>query len=98
MKYFLIESKFITRKLLKVKGIVLYPFVFVDDKTDIYLVNHELIHIEQIKDCGVFKFYFKYLYWWRKLGYWNIPFEIEAFFNDHNLNYIKTRGRKKWIL
>lgn len=98
MKHILIESKFITRKLLKVRGIVLFPFVFVDDKLDSYLVNHELIHVEQVKDCGFLLFYFKYIYWWIKLGYYNIPFEIEAYYNDNNLNYIKKRGRKKWIL
>lgn len=96
MKFILIESKFITRKLLKVRGIVLFPFVFVDDKSDSYLVNHELIHVEQIKDCGFLKFYILYIWYWYKydFNYYANPFEVEAFANDNNLNYIKTRGEK----
>jgi hypothetical protein len=96
MKYWLIESKFITNKLLNVKGIVLFPFVFVDNKNNKRLVNHELIHIEQIKDCGFLKFYLIYLYKWYKVGYLRIPFEIEAYNNDFNYNYIKKRKRKEW--
>jgi hypothetical protein len=92
-----IESKFITNKLLRVGGIVLWPFIFVDNKNNIYLMNHELIHAEQIKDCGVLKFYILYLWYWIKYdGYYNIPFEREAYNNDHNLNYIKKRKKKIW--
>jgi hypothetical protein len=98
MKYWIVQSKFVTKWILSVRGIVLYPFIFVDNKLDKKLINHELIHIEQIKDTGILKFYVLYLWYWYKAGfnYFNNPFEIEAFANDDNLNYIKTRGRKIW--
>jgi len=98
MKYWIVQSKFFTEIILGVRGIVLYPFVFVNDKTNKRLVNHELIHIEQIKDCGVLKFYILYLWYWIKLGfkYRENPFEIEAFDNDNDFDYIKNRKPKKW--
>lgn len=98
MKHKLVQSKFITLWILGVSGIVLYPFIFVKDKNNKRLVNHELIHIEQIKDCGILKFYILYLWYWIKNGfsYRDNPFEIEAFANDSNLGYIKSRKRKEW--
>jgi hypothetical protein len=98
MRYWIIESKFITDWILGVAGIVLYPFIFVNDKHNKRLINHELIHIEQIKDCGVIMFYILYLWYWIKFGfsYRKNPFEIEAFNNDRNMNYIKYRTIKKW--
>jgi hypothetical protein len=98
MKYKIIQSKFITHWILGVSGIVLYPFIFVDNKNNKILINHELIHIEQIKDCGVIMFYILYLWYWIKFGfsYRKNLFEIEAFDNDRDFEYIKTRGRKKW--
>lgn len=98
MKYKIVQSKFITNWLFGVSGIVLYPFIFVDDKNKEKLINHELIHIEQIKDCGVFKFYVLYLWYWAKNNFTYIynPFEIEAYENYNNLDYIKNRGRKVW--
>jgi hypothetical protein len=98
MRYFIIESKFITEDLLNVGGIVLYPFIFVNNKGNKKLMNHELIHIEQIRDCGVILFYILYLWYWVKYGfsYRNNPFEVEAFDNENNMEYIKHRVRKKW--
>lgn len=94
----IIESKFITNKLLNVSGIVLWPFIFVDNKDNKILINHELIHKEQIKDCGVLKFYILYLWYWIKYdGYYNIPFEQEAYNNENNFNYIKNRKKETWI-
>ena len=40
---------------------------------------HESIHIEQIERDGAFVFSVKYLWWWARLGYWAIPYEIEAY-------------------
>jgi hypothetical protein len=99
MKYKIVQSKFVAFGLFGVAGIVLYPFVFVIDKNNKRLVNHELIHIEQIKDCGVLKFYVLYLWYWikHKFSYRNIPFEVEAYDNDEDFEYIKTRGRKTWL-
>lgn len=93
----LVESKFITKTLLKVAGIVIWPFIFVNDKTNQLLVNHERIHEAQIKDCGVFKFYILYLWYYKKYGsYRKIPFEVEAFDNERNYTYLETRSKKIW--
>jgi hypothetical protein len=98
MKYKIVQSKFITNWVLGVAGIVLYPFIFVDDKNNKKLVNHELIHIEQLIDCGILKFYLLYLWYWIKNGfsYRKNPFEIEAKKNENDFEYIKNRGRKSW--
>ena len=93
----IIESKLITNKILKVSGIVLWPYIIVDNKNNKRLLNHELIHAEQIKDCVVLKFYILYLWYWVKFGeYYNIPFETEAYSNDHNFEYIKNRVKIDW--
>lgn len=40
-------------KLLRVEGIVIYPFVlFADKDPAIFLLNHEMIHVQQIKKNG----------------------------------------------
>lgn len=89
----LIQSKLITDCILGVNGIVLYPFIFVNDKTNKVLVNHERIHEAQINDHGVIGFYWKYFTDWVKVGfkYRMIPFEIEAFENEKDLTYLDRR-------
>ena len=58
----LIVKNSLLAKILRVEGIVLYPFIFFSSKSpgDV-LINHELIHISQINRLGVFRFYFFYL-------------------------------------
>ena len=66
-------------------------------------INHESIHTAQIKEMGYIFFYIWYLVEWliRLLinsdAYRNISFEREAFINDDNLNYLKTRKRFSWL-
>jgi hypothetical protein len=43
------------------------------------LIAHEKVHIEQIKREGAFRFSVKYLWWLVTRGYYNNPFEIEAY-------------------
>lgn len=76
-------------KLLRVGGIVLYPFVFFADKNPApSVVSHELIHIKQIRQSGVLLFYFQYareyvLNRWHGMNhheaYLAISFEKEAY-------------------
>ncbi len=76
-------------RLLSVHAIVLYPFIFFADKNpDQVLLNHELIHVDQIKRHGVLKFYYLYLkeYFLLRLkgkkhyeAYKGISFEEEAY-------------------
>ena len=62
-------------------------------------INHENIHTQQIVECGVLFFYIIYLIeWFVRLfmngnAYRNISFEKEAYDNQNNLDYIKTRKR-----
>ena len=76
-------------KLLKVKAIVLYPFIFyADENPSPTLIAHEWVHVAQIRAVGFFRFYISYLlfYWaFRVVGlrsykaYRAIPWEAEAF-------------------
>lgn len=85
-------------KILNVRGIVIYPFVlFASATPDEFLLNHELIHLKQIKQHGVLKFYLLYLkeYSQHRLAgkshdaaYRSISFEKEAYENQHNLQYL----------
>jgi hypothetical protein len=96
----IIQSKIITNVLLGVSGIVLYPFIFVNDKNNKVLINHERIHEAQIRDHGVFGFYWKYITDWIRAGfkYRKIPFEIEAFKFQDDMNYLKRRESRKFKL
>ncbi len=63
------------------------------------MLNHEAIHLEQQKELGFILFYLMYLVEWLDLliflgkdyAYDNISFEREAYLNEHNEDYIKTR-------
>lgn len=84
-------------------GITLYPFIFLkkkDLKTNWVLINHEKIHLKQQLELLVIFFYlfygFEYLiklliYKDRYLAYHNISFEREAYTNEFDLDYTKTR-------
>lgn len=60
-------------------GITLYPFIFVDNKNNRTLIEHELIHIRQAEKGWIVGFYLKYLYYHFTVGYKNNPYEIEAY-------------------
>ena len=74
-------------------------------------INHESIHMAQSRDFGIgffgyFIFYIWYLLEWifklpsALLGYApyrSISFEQEAFTNEYNYEYLKTRKRFSWI-
>ncbi len=70
-------------------------------------VNHEMIHIKQQKELFVVGFYLLYvIYWlfnllWYRvspvIAYSMIPFEIEAYENEGNLNYLQSRPRFAWL-
>lgn len=97
-------------KLLGVRGIMLFPFIIVNNKRDKVLINHETIHYEQAKELWVFKFYwlyFKFYFQNRKRytgfkalkhfwSYRSIPFELEAFGNQKNLDYLVHRKPNAW--
>lgn len=89
--------KSILAKILKVDGIVLYPFMFfANERPSVRTVNHELIHILQVRRDGFIIFYFNYLkeYCENRLkglkhseAYLAISYEVEAYSNQNDLTY-----------
>lgn len=85
------------------RGISLWPFIILKNescKKDAFLLNHEKIHLRQQSEFLVIFFYvwygLEYLirffqYKNRFLAYRNISFEREAYQNEVNLEYIKSR-------
>lgn len=85
-------------------GIALFPFIFLkyaNLKEDALLMNHERIHLRQQLELLVVPFFLfyglefmvrfvQYKSWY--LAYKNISFEREAYINEKDLNYIKSRS------
>ncbi|HLA55895.1 MAG TPA: hypothetical protein VK623_07325 [Flavobacterium sp.] len=93
-------------------GITIFPFVILrtkEHKADAAYVNHEKIHVRQQLELLVLPFFiwyfFEYLvrliqYKNRKIAYENISFEREAYANEKNIGYLKSRriwSFLKWI-
>lgn len=88
-------------------GITLWPFgIYVSDAKYLKrknVINHEKIHWEQQKEMLGLFFYIWYGLEWLirritdKNAYRNLGFEKEAYENEHNLEYLKTRKRYSWI-
>lgn len=84
-------------------GLTVFPFIFLRNKksiNDALFLNHEKIHLkQQIELIWIFFFvwYFieycirMYQYKNHEFAYKNISFEKEAYKNEHNLNYLKSR-------
>ena len=89
-------------KILKVEGIVLYPFVFfASANPERILVDHEMIHVGQIQKEGCFKFYFLYLVEYIKLrldkknhheAYRSISYEIEAYNGSEKIHSARVKS------
>lgn len=81
-------------KLLKVGGITIYPYIFIDSPFPSYqLIAHELVHIDQVRSVGWFRFYISYgLYYLagrikglgHRLSYLRIPYELSARIGEIN--------------
>jgi hypothetical protein len=85
--------------LLKINGIAIFPFIFIKPnyRDEPRLVNHERIHIRQQIEMFVIPFYIIYFYYNITRGYWNNPFELEAYKHDQDLNYLNDRKIYSWI-
>ena len=84
-------------------GITIFPFMFLKHKAlrvNGVLINHESIHLRQQLELLIVPFYIiyileflirliKYKNWC--LAYRNISFEREAFKNEIDLDFLKTR-------
>ncbi|MDG1714758.1 MAG: hypothetical protein P8H50_04660 [Lacinutrix sp.] len=85
-------------------GITIYPFVLLKSKvlkSNIVLVNHEKIHLKQQLELLIIPFYVFYcvefifrLIQYRKwyTAYTNISFEREAYTNQNDQDYLKSRS------
>jgi hypothetical protein len=99
---FLIVSKYLIPK--GYAGMTVFPFIFLKESK--YLdnkvtINHEKIHIRQQLELLIFPFYIWYFgnlfYNYLKYrnfqeAYRNIIFEREAYINEKNLDYLKSRS------
>ncbi|MFY7672560.1 hypothetical protein ACOSP6_15870 [Tenacibaculum sp. MEBiC06402] len=84
-------------------GITLFPFIFLKNKElkeDKELLNHERIHLQQQKELLVVFFYLFYIIEWAVkfikyrnayMAYMNLSFEKEAYQNEPDLGYLKSR-------
>lgn len=97
----LIISKFWVPKGFS--GITIFPFIFVRDKfwaASNSFINHEKIHLRQQLELLIVFFFIWYgleflirLIYHKnfKTAYRNISFELEAYANEQNINYLQKR-------
>ncbi len=90
-------------------GMAIFPFVFLKHRklrANKSLINHEKIHLRQQLELLIIPFHLWYVFefifrliqhkrW--KPAYKNISFEREAYENENDLNYIKSRPFWKFI-
>ena len=91
---------------ITIKAITIYPFIIFRDETDETTINHERIHIIQQRELFVVPFYILYVLFWAfnkffykddsRMAYYNIPFEVEAYQNDHDFSYLFNRKSFAW--
>lgn len=71
-----------------------------------YTINHESIHTKQIKELGYIFFYIWYFIEWiinwlrcgdSMMAYYAISFEMEAYENQYNQEYLSTRKKYSWL-
>lgn len=103
--------KIIRNNILPIKpftAINLFGILFVRGENEIgdIIRNHESIHTVQMKEMLYIPFYLFYVAeWFVKLiiylnalkAYRNISFEREAYSNQTNPNYIKSRSMYSWV-
>jgi hypothetical protein len=98
----LIVSKYLIPKGFR--GMSMFPFVLVRDRNAedyLVLMNHERIHLRQQLELLVLPFFVLYgldylvnliVYRDRRKAYLNIVFEREAYENEKDLEYLKSRS------
>ena len=108
MKPILIVSPWFTKMMsivIDVYAITIFPFIISREPMDAGTLNHETIHIRQQLELLVIGFYLLYAAYYliglakykdKQRAYFMIPFEQEAYTNDQNLDYLKTRKAYSW--
>lgn len=91
---------------ITIGAITIGPLVFSRGEMSDVTKNHESIHWQQYIETGIigfillyYSFYLLNLLKFRdgKLAYYMIPFEREAYDNDHDLDYLQVRKRYSWM-
>ena len=105
---FIISEKF-TKTFsifIDIYAITLFPFIISKEQLNEEVKNHESIHIHQQKELFLIFFYLLYVLFFTinyfkfrdtKLAYLKIPFEVEAYKNQEDLEYLKNRKFYSWI-
>nr|WP_256935217.1 hypothetical protein [Olleya sp. HaHaR_3_96] len=103
----IIVSKYLVPK--GYTGMTVFPFIFLKNKAlkqSETLINHERIHLRQQLEMLILPFYIWYgiaflinLVKYKNgfLAYKNISFEREAYCNDANLDYLKSRPFMRFL-
>ena len=91
---------------INIWAITLWPFIISRGKMSEVTINHEKIHIRQQAELLIIGFYILYAYYWVKARLWNkldnhaaymaIPFEVEAYANEEDMDYLKNRKWFSW--
>ena len=90
-----IKTKLLQRT--NILGITLWPFIIVRPNVSERTMNHERIHLEQQKELWVIPFYLIYLWWSIRYGYYNNPFEVEAYNYDKYDEYMNFRKKYNYF-
>jgi len=98
----IIRNNFIPFPGYKAMNICGILFVRGDAKIDDVTLNHESIHTAQWKELWYIGFLLWYVIEWlirlsRGDAYRNISFEKEAYDNEKNMDYLKTRERFNFL-
>jgi len=57
-------------------------YILPEHMTDMSLIRHEMVHVEQIDQAGPWRFTARYLWWLIRYGYRDNPYEIEAYHRE----------------
>jgi len=90
------------------KAMTIGPFIFArpNAKLNDVDINHEAIHWQQEKEMliiffliwYILEFLIRWIYYFNfTRAYKNISFEVEAYDNENNLNYIQSRKKYSWL-
>ena len=90
---------------ININAITLWPFVISRTLFNKRVLDHEKIHIRQQQEMLVIGFYILYVYYWLRgvwmygdagIAYHSIPFEQEAYANEHDEDYLANRPFWAW--
>jgi len=91
---------------IDVSAITIFPFIISKQPMNGKTLNHEKIHIHQQRELLILPFYFLYAFYFlfgmlkyrdTKMAYYRNPFEQEAYSNQGDPIYLKTRSPYNWL-